>query len=120
MKAKSVSAVIGNITNILSMAGESQATAEGVNDAAQKDIERAETILKDVRWTFIVFIYLLKEDFQWRKLWMFILGIWLPGLTPDQDRSQTRSWSGEKKRLEPTKSFPEPLNSQGLIVNSPL
>ena len=102
MKAKSVSAVIGNITNILSMAGESQATAEGVNDAAQKDIERAETILKDVRWTFIVFIYLflnqvlLKEDFQWRKLWMFILGIWLPGLTPDQDRSQTRSWSGEK------------------------
>ena len=100
MKAKSVSAVIGNITNILSMAGESQATAEGVNDAAQKDIETAENILKDVRWTFIVFIYLflnyvlLKEDFQWRKLWMFILGIWLPGLTPDQDWSQTRSWSG--------------------------
>ena len=25
-----------------------------------------------------------------------------------------------KKRLEPTKSFPEPLNSQDLIVNSPL
>ena len=49
MKAKSVSAVIGNITNILSMAGESQATAEGVNDAAQKDIETAENILKDVR-----------------------------------------------------------------------
>lgn len=48
-KARSVSAVISNITDILSMVGQSQAAAEGANDAAQKDIETAETILKDLQ-----------------------------------------------------------------------
>ena len=41
--------MIGNITDILSMVEQSQAAADGANDAAQKDIETAETILKDVR-----------------------------------------------------------------------
>ena len=112
MKAKSVSAVIGNITNILSMAGESQATAEGVNDAAQKDIERAETILKDVRWTFIVFIYLFLISFTERRLPVAeIVNVYSGHMVTGFD-------SGSKKRLEPLKSFPEPLNSQDLIVNS--
>lgn len=93
MKAKSVSAVIGNITNILSMAGESQATAEGVNDAAQKDIERAETILKDLQAA----LDKLEKDVDTARANVTNMAAMIPMVTEQFDKNQQQLAITEQK-----------------------
>lgn len=93
MKAKSVSAVIGNITNILSMAGESQATAEGVNDAAQKDIETAENILKDLQAA----LDKLEKDVDTARANVTNMAAMIPMVTEQFDKNQQQLAITEQK-----------------------